>query len=74
MQDYEYLYEICLCSVLEDRPQKVKHWIQTDGQEGDVCRVRIGSRRTQDTLRCANTCVTKYRSGFTLPVETNNES
>lgn len=39
MQDYEYMYEVCLCSVLEDSShmENTVYQIQTDRQEENQC-------------------------------------
>lgn len=45
MQDYEYMYEVCLCSVLEDRSHKETLFTGfklTGGRGGSVCRVWRG--------------------------------
>lgn len=37
MQDYEYMYEVCLCSVLEDKSH-MTHYLPDSGRKaGSVC-------------------------------------
>lgn len=43
MQDYEYMYEVCLCSVLEDRSHMETLFTgfkMTGRKGGGVCRVK----------------------------------
>lgn len=45
MQDYEYMYEVCLCSVLEDRShvETLFTGFKLTGRKGgSVCRVWYG--------------------------------
>ncbi len=45
MQDYEYMYEVCLCTVLEDRSHMetlLSAFKLTGRKGGSVCRVQYG--------------------------------
>lgn len=75
MQDYEYMYEVCLCSVLEDRSHMetlLTGFKLTGRKGGSVCRVWYGQicdfitdRKTRNHRKQNNTlqnCLANFGS------------
>lgn len=74
MQDYEYMYEVCLCSVSEDRShvETIFTGFKVTGRKGgSVCRVWYGlmcdlSRITNTTSGITENKITPFRIGWQI--------